>query len=73
MGLGRRFDPRHVDMTMKDAITVKAKVYGLYQAKRVPPVFGVGPNLADRLLWKDGLGEAVEANPEISDTRKMFL
>lgn len=65
-----RLAPAHA---MKDAITVKAKGSGRYEAVWVSPVFELGPDLANRLLYLDGLPEAIGRNPDISDERKSFL
>ena len=65
-----RLAPAH---DMRDAITVKAKGSGRYEAVWVPPVFELGPDLANRLLYVDGVPEAIDQNPEISDERKAFL
>ena len=73
MSFDRLLDPRYLDTSMKEAITVKATGNGRYRAKWVPPVFGVGPALAERLLVIDGLEETIEVNPKISEERKMFL
>ena len=69
----RLLDHRHIDTTMKDAITIRATGNGRYRAKYVPPVLGLVPNLTQRLFVIDGLEEAIEANPRISKDRKAFL
>ena len=58
---------------VSDAITVKAKGQGQYQALWIPSVFTTGPNLAERLLKIDSISEAINKNPEISEERKNFL
>ena len=73
MSFDRLLDPHYIDTSMKEAVTVRATGDGRYRAKYVPPVFGVGPALAKRLLVIDGLEEAIEENPEISNERKVFL
>ena len=73
MSFDRLLGPQYIDIRMKDAVTVKAAGDGRYRAKYVPPVFGVGPYLAGRLLVIDGLEEAIEENQDISNARKMFL
>ena len=73
MSFDRLLDPRYVDTSMKEAITVKAIGHGRYRAKWVPPVFGLAPALAKRLLVIDGLEKAIDKNPDISKDRKMFL
>ena len=65
-----RLTPAH---DMRNAFTVKAKGSGRYEVVWVPPVFELGPDLANRLLYLDGLPEAVDKNPDISDERKAFL
>ena len=67
------FDRLHVDTTMMEAITITAIGHGKYRAKRVLPLFGTGPALADRLLSITGLEEAVDVNPDIAEERKVFL
>lgn len=73
MSFDRLLDPQYIDTRMKDAVTVRATGDGRYRAKYVPPVFGVGPYLAGRLLVINGLEEAIEENPDISNERKKFL
>ena len=73
MSFDRLLGPRYIDTSMREAVTVTATGDGRYRAKYVPPVFGLDPALAERLLVIDGLEEAIEANPEISKERKMFL
>ena len=73
MSFDRLLDPQYIDTRIKDAVTVRATGDGRYHAKYVPPVFGLDPYLAERLLVIDGLEEAIEANPEISTERKEFL
>ena len=73
MSFDRLLGPQYIDTRMKDAVTVRAMGDGRYRAKYVPPVFGLGPALAERLLVIDGLEEAIEQNPDISNERKMFL
>lgn len=73
MSFDRLLDPRYIDVRMKHAVTVRATGDGRYRAKYVPPVFNLGPALAERLLVIDGLEEAIEQNPDISDERKSFL
>ena len=65
-----RLAPAH---GMKDAITVRARGSGRYEAVWVPPVFELGPDLANRLLFLDRLPEAIDRNPDISNERKAFL
>ena len=67
------FDRLQVDPSMSDAITVRAVGHGKYQAKRVLPVLGTGPALANRFLWIDGMEEAIDGNTDITEDRKMFL
>lgn len=58
---------------VSDAITVKAKGQGEYQALWIPSVFTTGPNLAERLLKIEAISEAINKNPAISEERKNFL
>ena len=67
------FDRLKADTTMRDAITVRVVRHGMYRAKWVPPVFTTGPVLAERLLHIDGIVEAINRNPKISEDRKAFL
>ena len=67
------FDRLQVDTSMLDAITVRAIGHGKYRAKRVLPVFGLRPGQADRLLWIDGIEEAIDENPDIAEERRAFL
>ena len=73
MSFDRLLDPQYIDTRMKDAVTVRATGDGRYHAEYVPPVFSLGPVLAERLLVIDGWEEAIEKNPDISNERKMFL
>lgn len=56
-----------------DAITVKPIGHGRFRALYVAPTFGFSPSKADRLLWIDGLSDAINDQPEIPDDRKRFL
>ena len=73
MSFDRLLGPGYIDTSMKNAVTVRAMGDGRYRAKYVPPVFELGPTLAERLHAIEGLEEAIEQNPDISDVRKMFL
>ena len=73
MSFDRLLDPQYIDTRMKDAVTVRATGDGRYRAEYVPPVFSLGPVLAERLLVIDGWEEAIEKNSDISNERKMFL
>ena len=67
------FDRLAPDITMRDAITVRAVGQGRFKAVWIPPVFTTGPALADRLLHIDGVREAIDRNPEIEEARKIFI
>ena len=67
------FDRLEPDPALAGAITVRALGDGRYEAVWVPAVFELGPRLAGRLLHVDGIEDAIERNPEISDARKAFL
>ena len=68
------FDRLSADTSMADAITVKATGGGKYEAVWIPPVFGLGPGpLAERLLYVEGIPEAIDKNPDIASERKTFL
>ena len=73
MSFDRLLGPSYIDTSKRYAVTVRAMGDGRYRAKYVPPVFDLGPTLAERLLMIDGLEEAIEQNPDISNERKMFL
>ena len=73
MSFDRLLDPQYIDTRMKDAVTVRATGDGRYRAEYVPPVFSLGPVLAERLLVIDGWEEAIEKNSDISNERKMLL
>ena len=73
MSFDRLLDPRHIDTSMKHAVTVKRMGDGRYRAKYVPPIFDLGPTLAERLLVIDGFEDAIEKNPDISNERKRLL
>ena len=67
------FDRLRADKSMEDAITIKATGFGRYEAVSIPPVFEIGPEVSERLLHIDGIAEAIDRNPEISQNRKEFL
>lgn len=67
------FDRLAVDPKLEPAITVRALGYGRYKVKCLPPVFGTGPWIANRLLYIDGFEEALDNTPGISKERKAFL
>ena len=67
------FDRLAADQSMSEAITVKAVGHGRYQALRIPPVFTMGPRLADRLLHIEGVPDAIDRSPEIDLDRRTFL
>ena len=67
------YDRLKVDTSMRPAITVKAIGHGKYRAFCVPSVFEMGPMLANRLLYIEGIPEAVDRNPEIEEDRKEFI
>ena len=67
------FDRLKANPLMVDAVTVRATGTGKFQAVNVPPVFATGPSLADRLLYIDGMPEAINSNEEIKQERKDFL
>lgn len=73
MSFDRLKDTDPSDALVSEAITVKAKGQGEYQALWIPSVFTNGPNLAERLLKIDAISEAIDKNPEISEERKIFL
>ncbi|MYC34260.1 MAG: DUF4263 domain-containing protein [Chloroflexi bacterium] len=67
------FDALQVDEFLTQAFTVKGTGRGRYRAVTVPPVFSTGPNRAERLLYIDGVSDAIDNNPHISEDRKTFL
>ena len=67
------FDRLAPDGELRDAITVRAADPGKYEAVCVPPLFRLGPTLADRLLAIDGFERALRTTPLISDPRRDFL
>ncbi len=67
------FDRLEADTSMRDAITVKADGHGKYRAVWIPPLFRTGTVMADMLLNIEGIPEAIDQNPAISDDRKSFL
>lgn len=56
-----------------DAITVKAKGDGRFEAVQVAPTFGWDPQGARRLTYIDNIEEAIDANELLSEERKDFL
>ena len=67
------FDRLAPDKDLFQAITVRATGNGRYQAIQIPPLFCLGPRLADRLLAIDGIQDALERDPLIEDARRKFL
>lgn len=67
------FDRLSPDTSLADSITVRATGCGGYEAIHVPPLFRLGPRLADRLLAIKGIQSALTATPLISHTRREFL
>jgi hypothetical protein len=67
------FDRINFDRNLFDAITIKLKRNGRYEAVAIPPVFTTGPHLAERLLHIDDIENALRKTPMISERRKSFL
>ena len=67
------FDRLRVNLSMHNAITVRAMGEGRYEARWIPSVFQLRPSLAKRLLYIDGIPEAISENSAICETRKEFL
>jgi len=67
------FDRLFFDRNLEDAITVKLGSNARYRAISVPPTFKLGPNLAKRLCYIDGIDMAIENATMISSKRKTFL
>ena len=67
------FDRLSVDLSMRDAITIRSAGLAKYEAVWIPEIFETGPETADRLRHIGGTSEAVSKNPGISEDRKAFL
>lgn len=67
------FDRLSFDSDLSDAITIRAKGFGKFEAACIPPLFRLGPLLVDRLLSIDGLEIALSAVSRISKARRDFL
>jgi hypothetical protein len=67
------FDRLQPDRELAEAITIRAKGSGKYDAISVPPLFILRPGLADRLLSIDGIESAISKTPLISEERRKFL
>jgi hypothetical protein len=61
------------DRMLANAITVKPLGSGRFRAIAVPPTFTLGPIDAERLVFVDGLDEAIACAEGISNERKAFL
>ncbi len=67
------FDRLHPDSELDEAITIRAKGSGAYEALHVPPTFFLRPALADRLLRVNGISDALNKTPLITEDRRKFL
>lgn len=67
------FDRLAVDTSMKDAITVRSIGHGRYRAVWITPIYETGPSQAERLLYIDGVAEAIGMNPQFETDRAAFL
>ncbi|MBT3191179.1 MAG: DUF4263 domain-containing protein [Verrucomicrobia bacterium] len=67
------YDRLAVDRELGNAITVRADGNGRYKTVAVPPLFHLGPNLAERLLSIDDLDAALRETPLMSEERRAFL
>ena len=67
------FDRLAPDPLLSAALTVRAVGGGRYRALRVPPTFTHGPFHAERLLFIDGLTEAIEASAGWTPVRQAFV
>lgn len=67
------YDRLEPDRELSHAITAHAQGHGRYRVLHVPPVFRLGPNLADRLSVLDGLEDAVRRNASIPGLRRKFI
>lgn len=67
------FDRLSFDKELEHAITIKAVGSGKFKVIYIPPIFRVGPILAERFCHIDGFDEALEKATEISKKRKEFL
>lgn len=56
-----------------DALTVRAVNSGRYKAISVPPLFELGPMLADWLSLIEGVDTCLASTPLISEERRQFL
>ena len=60
------FDRLRCDPGLDEAITVRVKEPGRYEALSVSPLLRLQPGMADRLLVIDGIDEALENTPLLS-------
>lgn len=67
------FDRLNLHPFARDAITVRALGDGRYRALRVPATFTLGPLHADRLLYIDGLGKAIDHSEGWPEGRRLFV
>jgi hypothetical protein len=67
------YDRLAYDRDLSDAITVKLGSQNQYEAVYVPPTFTLGPNLSERLVFIDGIEDAITCSDEIGADRKAFL
>jgi hypothetical protein len=67
------YDRISIDAALSNAITVRIKPNGRFEALAVLPTFALGPSDAERLLLVDGLDEVIEQTGSISADRRAFL
>jgi hypothetical protein len=67
------FDRLQLNPFARDAVTVRALGNGRYRALRVPATFTLGPLHADRLLYVDGLADAIDNSHGWSEDRRLFV
>jgi hypothetical protein len=67
------FDRLFPDPNLELMITVRALGDGRFRAIWVPETFGIVPYSSDELQNIEGLEDAIDLNPAISDDRRTFL
>ena len=67
------YDRLEVDLSMRDAITIRSAGIDKYEAVWIPEIFETGPESADRLRYIVGISEEISRNPAIFAERKAFL